>query len=39
VVKEAIGEYLGKTDVASVQSMGKRLAALERQVKKLMQLV
>lgn len=39
IVKEAIGQYLGKTDVDSVQSMSRRLAALERQVKKLVQLV
>ena len=39
IVKEAIAQYLGKTDVDSVQSMSKRLATLERQVKKLVQLV
>jgi hypothetical protein len=32
---EVIGAYLGKTDVESVQAMSKRVAALERQLKKL----
>lgn len=36
VVREAIGEYLGKTDTGSVRSMEKRLAALERQLGKLL---
>jgi predicted DNA-binding protein len=35
VVRQAIGAYLGKTDVASVEAMSKRVAALERQLKKL----
>lgn len=35
VVREAIGEYIGKTEPNSVQSMSRRLAQLERQVKKL----
>lgn len=39
VVREAIGLYLEKTDGESVQAMGKRLAALERQVSKLMRMV
>jgi predicted DNA-binding protein len=39
VVRQAIGAYLGKTDVASVEAMSKRVAALERQLKKLAQLV
>jgi hypothetical protein len=39
VVQEAIAQYLGRTDIDSVQSMSKRLAALERQYKKLAQLV
>jgi hypothetical protein len=32
---EGIGAYLGKTDLDSVESMSKRVAALERQLKKL----
>ena len=39
VVRQAIGAYLGKTEVDSVESMSKRVAALERQLKKLAQLV
>ena len=39
VVKEAIGLYLQKTDPNGVASMARRLAALEKQVKKLVQLV
>lgn len=35
VVREAIAEYIGKTEPDSVQSMSRRLAQLERQVKKL----
>jgi predicted DNA-binding protein len=35
VVRQAIGAYLGKTDLDSVESMSKRVAALERQLKKL----
>lgn len=39
VVRQAIGDYLGKTEVTSVQAMSQRLAKLERQLKKLAQLV
>lgn len=39
IVQEAISQYLGRTDPDSVESMSKRVAALERQVKKLAQLV
>lgn len=39
VVKEALAQYLGKTDTDSVQSMGRRLNTLERQVKRLTQLI
>jgi predicted DNA-binding protein len=39
VVRAAIAQYLGRTDLESVESMSKRMAALERQVKKLAQLV
>ena len=39
VVKEAIGFYLEKTDPDGVASMGRRLATLEKQVRKLLQLV
>ena len=39
VVKEAIGQYLEKTDPNGVASMSRRLATLEKQVKKLVQLV
>jgi predicted DNA-binding protein len=39
VVQEAIGQYLGKTDVSSVTSLSKRVAALERQYQKLVKLV
>lgn len=38
-VRQKIREYLGKTEVESVQSMSQRLAKLERQLKKLAQLV
>ncbi|NEP59617.1 MAG: hypothetical protein F6K31_21830 [Symploca sp. SIO2G7] len=38
VVKEAISLYLEKTDPTGVASMARRLAALEKQVKKLVQL-
>lgn len=39
IVQEAISQYLGRTDPDSVESMSKRVAALERQMKKLAQLV
>ena len=39
VVKEAIGLYLKKTSSDNVTSMARRLSNLERQVKKLLQLV
>ena len=39
VVKEAIGLYLEKTDPNRVASMARRLTILEKQVKKLVQLV
>ncbi|WP_458789406.1 hypothetical protein [Adonisia turfae] len=39
VVKEAIGLYLEKTDPNGVASMARRLTTLEKQVKKLVQLV
>jgi predicted DNA-binding protein len=39
VVRAAISQYLGRTDLESVESMSKRVAALERQLKKLAQLV
>jgi predicted DNA-binding protein len=39
VVQEAIGQYLGRTDLDSVESLMKRVATLERQLKKLAQLV
>ena len=39
VVKEAISQYLEKTDPNGVASMSRRLATLEKQVKKLVQLV
>ena len=39
VVKEAIGQYLEKTDLMGVASMSRRLTTLEKQVKKLVQLV
>jgi predicted DNA-binding protein len=35
IVQEAIAQYLGRTDLNSVESMSKRVAALERQLKKL----
>jgi hypothetical protein len=35
----ATAQYLGRTDPESVESLMKRVAALERQVKKLAQLV
>ncbi|MEA5464498.1 CopG family ribbon-helix-helix protein [Leptothoe sp. PORK10 BA2] len=39
VVKEAIGLYLEQTDPNGVASMARRLNTLEKQVKKLAQLV
>lgn len=39
VVQEAIAQYLGRTDLNSVESLMKRVAILERQLKKLAQLV
>ena len=39
VVQEAIAQYLGRTDLDSVESLMKRVATLERQLKKLSQLV
>ncbi|WP_031294386.1 hypothetical protein [Leptolyngbya sp. Heron Island J] len=39
VVKEAIGLYLEKTEPSNVTSMAKRLTALEKQVRKLVQLM
>ncbi len=39
IVQEAIAQYLGRTDVNSVTSLNKRVAALERQYQKLVKLV
>jgi len=39
LVQEAIAQYLGRTDVTSVVSLSKRVAALERQYQKLVKLV
>jgi predicted DNA-binding protein len=39
VVQEAIAQYLGRTDLDSVESLIKRVATLERQLKKISQLV
>ena len=39
VVKEAIGQYLGKTDPEAVAVMSRRLSKLERQYAKLAKLV
>lgn len=39
VVQEALAQYLGATDVNSVQSLTKRVAALERKYQKLVKLV
>lgn len=39
VVQEALAEYLGRTDVDSVSSLKKRVAALERKYRKLAELV
>ena len=39
VVQEAIAQYLGRNDLNSVESLMKRVSTVERQVKKLAQLV
>jgi predicted DNA-binding protein len=39
IVKEAIAQYLGKTDPESVAAMARRLSRLEQQYRKLAQLV
>jgi len=39
VVQEALAQYLGRTDLDSVESLMKRVATLERQLKKLSQFV
>lgn len=39
IVREAIAQYLDRTDLNSVESLTKRVASLERQLKKLAQLV
>jgi len=39
VVQEAIAQYLGRTDLNSVESLMKRVSTVERQLKKLAQLV
>lgn len=39
IVREALAQYLGRTDLDSVESLMKRVATLERQLKKLSQLV
>ncbi|NEP58679.1 MAG: hypothetical protein F6K31_16955 [Symploca sp. SIO2G7] len=39
IVKEAIAQYLEKTDTASVATMNRRLNQLERQYKKLAALI
>jgi hypothetical protein len=39
VLQEALAGYLGRTDVESIVSVNKRLAALERKYQKLAQLV
>lgn len=39
IIREAIAQYLGQTDLNSVESLMKRVANLERQLKKLAQLV
>lgn len=39
VVQEVIAQYLGKTDVNSLNSLNKRVAALEWQYQKLVKLV
>jgi hypothetical protein len=39
VTQAAIAAYLGRTDVRAVSSLSKRVSALERQYKKLVNLV
>ena len=39
VVKEAIGLYLEKTEPNGIASMARRLTTLEKQIKKLVQLL
>lgn len=39
IVREAIAQYLDRTDLDSVESLMKRVANLERQLKRLAQLV
>lgn len=39
VVQEALAQYLKRTDTESVNSLNKRVAALERQYQKLLQLI
>jgi predicted DNA-binding protein len=39
IVREALAQYLDRTDLDSVESLMKRVAALERQMKRLAQLV
>lgn len=39
IVREALAQYLDLTDLNSVESLSKRVASLERQLKKLAQLV
>ncbi len=39
VVQEAIAQYLGRNDLNSVESLMKRVSTVERQLKKLAQLV
>ena len=39
IVREALARYLDRTDLDSVESLMRRVATLERQLKKLSQLV
>jgi predicted DNA-binding protein len=39
IVREALAHYLDRTDIDSVDSLMKRVATLERQMKKLTQIV
>ena len=39
VVQEALAQYLGRNDLNSVESLMKRVSTVERQLKKLAQLV
>ena len=39
ILREALAEYLKRTDAESVKSINKRLAALERQYQKLVKLI